>query len=39
VIEREIAYKSFVVICATDDEIAEWIGKHAEKRSRADIVI
>jgi len=24
---------------ATDDEIAEWIGKHSKKRSRADIVV
>src|SRR5712691_12467368 len=33
------AYRSFVVTGATDDEVAVWIGEHAKKRSRADIVI
>jgi len=33
------AYKSFVATGATDDEVAAWIGEHARKRSRADIVI
>lgn len=33
------AYKSFVATGATDEEVAAWIGEHAKKRSRADIVI
>jgi hypothetical protein len=33
------AFRLFVASGATDDEIAEWIEKHATKRSRADIVI
>jgi hypothetical protein len=32
-------YKSFVATGATDDEVAAWIGEHAKKRPRADIVI
>ena len=32
-------YRSFVATGATDDEIAAWIGEHAKKRSRADIVV
>ena len=33
------AYKSFVATGATDKEVADWIGEHAKKRSRADIVV
>src|SRR5881397_2044668 len=33
------AYRSFVATGATDEEVAAWIGEHAKKRSRADIVI
>jgi len=33
------AYRSFVATGATDDEVAVWIGEHAKKRPRADIVI
>jgi hypothetical protein len=29
----------FVATGATDDEVAAWIGEHAKKRSRADIVV
>jgi hypothetical protein len=32
-------YRLFVATGATDDEVAEWIEKHAKKRSRADIVV
>ncbi|TLY30733.1 MAG: DUF5069 domain-containing protein [Nitrospirae bacterium] len=32
-------FKSFVATGATDDEVATWIGEHAKKRPRADIVI
>jgi uncharacterized protein DUF5069 len=32
-------YRSFVATGATDGEVAEWIEKHAKKRSRADIVV
>jgi len=32
-------YKSFVATGATDEEVSAWIGEHAKKRSRADIVI
>ena len=31
-------FRSLIATGATDDEIAEWIGEHAKKRSRADIV-
>ena len=34
-----VSFKSFVATGATDDEIAVWIGEHAKKRSRADIVV
>lgn len=30
------AYRSFVT---TDDEIAAWIGEHAKKRSRAEVIV
>ena len=33
------AYRSYVATGVTDDEVAAWIGDHAKKRSRADIVI
>jgi hypothetical protein len=33
------AYRAFVTTGATDDEVTAWIGDHAKKRSRADIVI
>jgi hypothetical protein len=33
------AYRLFVATGATDDEVAEWIEKHAKKRSRADILV
>ena len=33
------AYKAFVATGATDQEVAEWIGEHAKKRSRADIIM
>jgi len=32
-------YRSFVATGATDEEVAVWIGEHAKKRSRADIVV
>jgi hypothetical protein len=32
-------YRSFVATGATDEEVAAWIGEHAKKRSRADIVV
>ena len=32
-------YRSFVATGATDDEVSAWIGDHAKKRSRADIVV
>jgi len=32
------AFKSFLATAATDDEIAAWIGQHAKKRSRAEII-
>lgn len=32
------AFKSFVATAATDDQIAAWIGQHAKKRSRADVI-
>jgi len=35
----DIAYRSFVATGATDDEVVLWIGEHAKKRSRAEIVI
>src|SRR6058998_832809 len=31
-------FRSLIATGAADDEIAEWIGEHAKKRSRADIV-
>ena len=31
-------FRALIATGATDDEIAEWIGEHAKKRSRADIV-
>ena len=31
-------FRSFVATGATDDEIAEWIGEHAKKRPRVEIV-
>lgn len=33
------AFRLFVATGATDDEVATWIGEHAKKRPRADIVI
>ena len=33
------AYRLFVATGATDGEVAEWIAKHAKKRSRAEIVV
>lgn len=33
------AYRSFVATGATDDEVAAWIGEHAKKRSRADVIV
>lgn len=33
------AYRSFVATGATDDEVATWIGEHAKKRSRAEIIV
>ena len=33
------AYRSFVATGATDNEVVVWIGEHAKKRSRAEIVI
>ena len=32
------AFRSFVATGATDDEVAAWIGEHARKRSRAEII-
>jgi len=32
------AFKSFVATGATDDEVAAWIGKHAKKRPRPEII-
>lgn len=34
-----VEYRLFVATGATDDEVAEWIEKHAKKRLRADIVV
>jgi hypothetical protein len=31
------AFRSFVATGATDEEIAEWIGEHAKKRTQAEI--
>jgi hypothetical protein len=31
-------FRALIATGATDDEIAEWIGQHAKKRSRAEIV-
>jgi hypothetical protein len=33
------AYRSFVATGATDDEVAAWIGEHAKKRPRAEIIV
>jgi hypothetical protein len=33
------AYRSFVATGATDDEVAAWIGEHAKKRPRVDVVV
>jgi len=33
------AFRSFVATGATDDEVAAWIGEHAKKRPRAEIII
>jgi len=33
------AFRLFIASGATDDEVAAWIGEHAKKRPRADIVI
>ncbi len=33
------AFRLVVATGATDDEVATWIGEHAKKRSRADIVV
>ena len=32
-------YRSFVATGATDDEVATWIGEHAKKRSRAEVIV
>ena len=32
-------YKSFVATGASDEDVSAWIGEHAKKRSRGDIVI
>jgi Domain of unknown function (DUF5069) len=32
-------YRAFVATGATDEQVAVWIGEHAQKRSRADIVV
>ena len=32
-------YRSFVATGATDDEVAAWIGEHAKKRSRAEVIV
>jgi len=32
------AFRGFVATGATDDEIASWIGEHAKKRPRAEII-
>ena len=33
------AFRSFVATGATDEEIAAWIGKHARKRPRTEIIL
>ena len=33
------AFRSFVATGATDDEVAAWIGEHARKRPRAEVII
>jgi hypothetical protein len=33
------AFKSVIATGATDDDIAAWVGEHARKRSRSDIVV
>src|SRR5437588_8882964 len=32
------AFRAFVATGVTDEKIAEWIGQHAKKRSRAEII-
>ena len=32
-------YRSFVATGVTDDEVAAWIGDHAKKRSRAEVIV
>lgn len=32
-------YRLFVATGATDDEVAAWIGEHAKKRSRAEVIV
>jgi len=32
------AFKSFITTGATDEEVAAWIGEHARKRSRAEVI-
>jgi hypothetical protein len=32
-------YRSFVATGATDEEVSAWIGEHAKKRSRSDVVV
>lgn len=33
------AFRTFVASGATDDEVAAWIGEHAKKRSRAEVIV
>lgn len=33
------AYRSFVSTGATDNEVVAWIGEHAKKRSRAEVIV
>jgi len=33
------AFRSFVATGATDDEVAAWIGEHAKKRARVEIIL
>jgi hypothetical protein len=33
------AYKSFIATGVTDEEVPAWIGEHAEKRSRAEVIV
>jgi hypothetical protein len=32
------SFRTFVATGATDEEIGEWVGRHAKKRSRAEII-